>query len=309
MKQLLFNLLIFSLISALGLPEVKGQDKKRLDRTIIIKDGDTIVNGKSLTQLDKAERSRVQKEFKDFDKKLRQEMVVKPKQDKEDVLIQRFKDIPEIRLNLDGDTARTRFFKFKAPQDVLTLHADTVLLMDGEKFVKRFKDLDSLSKRIALLPRGDISVRIPNAFREHTGFSDRPIIRPFRERENSQSFDYSNTDKNGYTTRMHITLSDVSASEMKEITGSEQNVNSLAVEDFVIYPNFSSGSMSVSFALPEKKAAVVKITDSEKKQLLSEKIAGSVATFSGKVNMSKNGIYYISINQSGKWFVKRVVKE
>lgn len=92
------------------------------------------------------------------------------------------------------------------------------------------------------------------------------------------------------------------------MAGQEVAENSLEVEDFALFPNFSSGKINLSFNLATKGTTTVKVLDGEQKVLFNDKANGFSGTYLKPVNMAKNGVYYISVNQNGKWFVRRIVK-
>ena len=126
-----------------------------------------------------------------------------------------------------------------------------------------------------------------------------------RERLNSQSFNYNYTDKEGISNRIHIRISEVSADKIKQV--SEGEANTLEVKDLTLFPNFSSGKMTLSFNLPDKGHALIKILDSDLKPVFSGQ--GSGDTYFKQFNMLKNGVYYIHIKQGNSSFVRKMVKE
>ncbi|MDB5119250.1 MAG: type sorting protein [Sphingobacteriales bacterium] len=295
-----------------------AQERKEIKRDIIIRNGDTLINGKKLSEVDNAEREKLRKELHSLERsrvKEQGDIVIRRKglDGKEtiekDVIIKRDNSIP----GLDEKEMKVMEFRFKEPM--------------FEKQVSRFNG-DSLLQEGSLL--SDVKIRIegPVRFENRTiarngegGLERRPFlggepadflidrrgIEYRRHPENSQVFNYNSTDRDGISTRVSFRIREVEESQLKKITGSV-TVNKIEeVKDLTLYPNFSSGKTTLSFQLPVKGSAGVKILDSSLKVLYSDKVSGD--SFSKQLSLPKNGVYYLSINQNKNWFVRQIVKE
>ena len=72
MKKYILNphlllMAFFALIMISSGSSVKAQQEKRVIRSIVISNGDTIINGKKLSEVDKQERIRLRKEFTEME--------------------------------------------------------------------------------------------------------------------------------------------------------------------------------------------------------------------------------------------------
>lgn len=137
----------------------------------------------------------------------------------------------------------------------------------------------------------------------------RPNIRPMRMRfnnRNTQNFDYVNTDNDGISTHISFRVTDAMNDKVKA-TGGPDKTTYLSLNDLNLSPEFSTGKVLISFNLPVKTPADVKLTDSQGKILFTDKaVAGS---FGKKVSLPLNGIYYLSVKQGGASVTKKIVKE
>jgi hypothetical protein len=211
--------------------------------------------------------------------------------------------------SLNSDSLRFRVFKPNGIDKdirILRREGDTIFLNDSA-MVKRFRyDFET---RIPTMRPGHGDIEIPNGFsRNHDLFRETAPGIYMRDRNNSQSFNYSNTDKNGITTRMNIRVSDASKEDLKKIAGSD-NPNALAIEDLTLFPNFSTGKMTLSFNIAAKGTTEIKVLDSDKKVVFTDKPSNFSGNYIRQINLPKNGVYYISVAQNGKWFVRKVVKD
>jgi hypothetical protein len=120
-----------------------------------------------------------------------------------------------------------------------------------------------------------------------------------------QTFEYSNVDKNGISTTVSYSVSEVRDDVAKEIAGISKSDMDLL--DLTLTPQFSAGKTVLSFTLPAKTLADVQLTDSDGKVIWKEKAAGT--NFSKSFTWGLNGVYYLVVKQAGKTAVKRIVKE
>lgn len=124
------------------------------------------------------------------------------------------------------------------------------------------------------------------------------------ERRNTQDFNYTNTGPDGMTTHVYFNVSDGADDDAPD---SKPAKPTLEVTDFTLVPQFSTGKTLLMFSLPAKGAAEVSMTDSEGKQLWSEKATSE--NFRTAFVFPFNGIYFLHIKQGGKTLTKRIVKD
>jgi len=280
----------------------KAQVEKKINQSIIIKNGDTIINGKKLSEADQEERMRLRQEFKDMEGRIKgrggsleKRVIIKPKDgiDKE-IIISRKGDAPHVLHWEDGDINEFEFdFKDKMPGGlhVFKFNGDSSMSFDfnTDTILKEFRfqidGLDSnLRKRIITMHR-DMAPGAPNMPRlprmprapmhpaPPMAFEfERSEFPGMRNRNNSSSFNFNSTDKNGISSRMNIRLSDAEKSQVKTITGIENVDNLLDVKDLTIFPNFSNGKIGISFNLESIGPIRVKVMNSDLKQLYTEEI-------------------------------------
>ena len=139
-------------------PSAHAQEKKEIKKTIIIKNGDTIINGKNLKEVSKAERKKLLKELEEMHGKHRIEInteaegegdmrvIIRKQKDgePEEVILKNVR-APRAMVFKDGDVKA--FAPDGLPQH-FKFEMDTLMLkMDGDSAFKqlriRMKDLDS----------------------------------------------------------------------------------------------------------------------------------------------------------------------
>ena len=265
-----FVLIIISSGSSL-----KAQEEKVIKHTIIINNGDTIINGKKLNGANKEEQALMRKEFNfNFDDKL---------------------------------PGGVHVFKFNGDSLMLGMHTDG--LMNGFRF--KMDGLDSNLKKRIITMRRDMELSVPN-MRERalprSMFLDRNEYSAF-ERNNSSSFNYNYTDNDGISTRMNIRISQAGKDQLKKITGTETISNPLDVIDITIFPNFSSGKLGLLFNLASRGITKVRILDSDLKVVFSDEAANFSGNYIKQIALPKNGLYYLSVSQNGNWFVRKLIKD
>ncbi len=184
-----------------------------------------------------------------------------------------------------------------------------------DSLMKRFEihGLDSnLRKRVVTMHRDMAPGRPGGMVLRENGSPrvfERGAFESFGNRNNSSSFNYNHTDKDGISSHMSIRMSDANKEQLKKITGSETLTKSLDVSDLTLFPNFSSGKMTLSFNVASKGAAKVSVLDSDMKSVFTDEAVNINGNYVKQFTLPKNGIYYVTINQNGNWFVKRLVKE
>lgn len=289
----------------------KKQDKKQVKRTITIIDGDTTINGKALSEMSRAEKEKARKEFREMERE-RKSFRMDRDGDREITIIRKRGDAPAVIKWRTDSGSNHRYFLGDKNARFFTFRNDSVYVsVDPDSIMRRFH-IDSLNKfhgRIAF-PR-DFSIPMPNAVRVprprlFVDGSERPEGWGGRERTNTQSFSFRNTDKDGITTRINISVSDASKEQIKKITGKEA-ASTLTIHDLTMATSFSSGKVAIMFTLPSKGTASVKLLDNELKPVFSENLTQS--SFSKQVMMPRNGVYYLVVSQGNKYAVKRIVKQ
>jgi hypothetical protein len=294
--EIIFSL---SLIAILGLPPlVLAQTQKNIE--IKIQNGDTTINGKDIKKLSPEERrdalSEMDKmgniDFKSAGKGGNRDIVIRRNQrmkgDKnQDVVIER---------RMDGDMD----MPFAAGM------GDSI----RKKFTFRLRKVPGADSTFAFkFDNGGGNFRFDDerAFDLNDG-PPMPMERQFRfdapgrrrmmgfNRKNTQTFNYSNTDNDGISTNVSFRVNDASKGK-----------TALDLNDLNLSPEFSTGKTTISFNLEAKTSADVKLTESEGKAFWSDKVAGG--SFSKKINLPRNGIYFLTVKQGANVAVKRIVKE
>ena len=317
----------------------KAQVEKKINQSIIIKNGDTIINGKKLSEADQEERMRLRQEFKDMEGRIKgrggsleKRVIIKPKDgtDKE-IIISRKGDEPHVLHWEDGTMNEFEFdIKDKMPGGlhVFKFNGDSSMSFnfDMDTIMREFRfqidGLDSnLRKRIITMHR-DMAPGAPNMPRmprmprapmhpaPPMAFEfERSEFPGMRNRNNSSSFNFNSTDKNGISSRMNIRLSDAEKSQLKSITGLENTGSLLDVKDLTLFPIFSNGKLGISFNLDSKGPIKLKILNTDLKPLFTDEPANFNGSYMKQIPLAENGVYYITIEQNKVWFIKRLVKE
>ncbi len=314
--------------------KAKAQDKKDIKekRTIIITDRDTIINGKKFSEASAQEKEELRKKLKDVHVRIEGlgvnvagddvyevrrgtgdvRVIARPRIHEEDIVVvgkdgkTRASVRPRIATRGSGDVVIVEDgehkviaghpFTWRGGSAARIFHADTSLFsMHGDTaFLKKFNfKLDSnIRSKIFAYGNGGV---FPRAYAGTV----------YGGRKNSQSFSYSHTDNEGITTRNTFSVSDASKEQFKKVTGVDGE-NALTLSSVSIVPDFDSGKTTIKFKLAGA-AADVKLTDGNGKAIASGKTVNGV--FEQSVELPRNGAWYLSVNQSGKWTVKRLVKE
>ena len=285
----------FVLIIVSSGSSVKAQQEKRVIKSIIISNGDTIINGKKLSEVDKQERIRLRKEFSEM------ESNTKGLEENSEgrVIIRKrtSKEAPVLNWN-DGNPKE---FELRVEKNI-----------PGDVHIFEFEgdDLDSnLRKRVITMNR-NFNLNEPGMGGRNTPpmVFERRIMPEAAERKNSSSFNYNNIDKDGISSRMNLRISDADKDQLKKITGSESMTSILNVEDLTLFPNFSTGKLGLSFNMESRGLVKVKILDTELNQVYADEAANFSGNYIKQISLPKNGIYYISIQQNSGWYVRKLIK-
>ncbi|MDB5286522.1 MAG: hypothetical protein JWR05_1471 [Mucilaginibacter sp.] len=302
MKKLLLKpslevIFSISVMAILGLPPlVMAQTQK--DFEIKIVNGDTTVNGKNIKKLTEQERKDALAELGNMHGTIEIEangdaqsnIIIKRnnrRNGKTNVIVER-------RVT-KGEQVGPEFFEIN-PGD-----------SSSKKFnikLNRLKKIDtSLAFNYELNDEQPIKIEMNRDF-SFAGPNKRPMRMRFNNR-NTQNFDYVSTDNDGISTHISFRVTDAMNDKVKATGGTDKTY--LSLNDLNLSPEFSTGKVLISFNLPVKTPADVKLTDSQGKILFTDKtVAGS---FSKKVSLPLNGIYYLGVKQGAASVTKKIVKE
>ncbi len=327
--------LSLAVIAILSLnPSARAQKKKEIKQTIIINNGDTTINGKKLSEVSKAEHKRLLEEFREMETDLKNpevmfnkdgdanRVIIKRKKGKDkdtEVIMSHKGKGPAILHWKDLDDAKRMEFRFddKNPgMHTFRFNGDSLPAFDIDTLMNGFSfNMDepdsSMHKRIRGVNK-NFRLEIPEGRGGHPRlFADGMEFQGFGDNEhtNSQSFNYTNTDKDGITSRMHIRISEANTEMLKKINGTESSTASLEVTGLTLFPNFSTGKITLSFNLDKRGTTDIKILDSDLKPVFTDKPANFSGNYNKQVMLPKNGVYYINISQNGNVFVRKMVKQ
>lgn len=346
-KQLKCLLFLFAIAAVAPDYEAHSQEKSGLKRSVTINNGDTTVNGKKFNELSNDDRAKLREEFKEMEKNFKggtsvrtrgNEVIIrKDGEDNKEIIITQEKKEPNVLIWNDDIGAEVRSYNFKNKKhgDLNMLRPDgdsihfgkdiRMFSFDGDSSINFKFNVDSLlsgfktsgldsnmRKRVVTMHRdmapGRAGVMV---FRgDAPGVEiDRRAFAGLMERNNSSFFNYSHTDKDGISSRMNIRISDANKDQLKKITGAEAVSKSLDVSDLTLFPNFSSGQMTLSFNVASKGNAKISVLDSDMKSVFTDEATNFSGNYVKQLSLPKNGVYYFTVNQNENWFVKRVVKE
>ena len=313
MKRYLLNphllLMAFSVfIIASSSSSVKAQNEKRIIRSIIITNGDTIINGQKLNEAKAEDRVRLRKELKemsqDIDGITENSVNIKKRNSKEPLVLH-WNDEKDGDAELDLNNRKksdVRIFKFNGKE----MNIDS--LMNGFGF--KIDGLDSNLRQRSITAERNFQERQPGM--RLRANPERPALRtPFHVGEdikNTSSFSYNYIDQDGIPSRMNIRISDIEKEHAEKIIGIKDAIADLKVEDLTLFPNFSNGKMGISFNVSSNTLLKLKILNSEFKQVYSDEASSFNGNYSKQISLTKNGIYYIAIKQNNSWFLKKLIK-
>lgn len=313
----------FVLIIVSSSSSVKSQEKKRISQSIIINNGDTIINGRKLSEASTEERIRLRKEFKEMEGNLKMPGIQNERNvilklnngNEQEVIIERKGKEPHILRWETGpdrapDNKRTEdfhVFKFNGDSLMFGLNSDTLM----KEFRFKIDGLDSnMRKHIITIDR-DMDLRMPGMGRRMMPplSFERENFPGFRESNNSSAFNFNYTDKDGISSRMNIRIIDAGKDVLKKIIGSDSNAAALDVKDITLFPNFSNGKLGLSFNLEGRGTIKVRILDSDLNQAFSDEQANFMGNYMKLITLPKNGIYYVTVSRNANWFVKKLIKD
>ncbi len=296
-----------------------AQENKVVRKSIIIKNGDTIINGQNLKDASRSERKKLVKELEGIrlgqfnhepphppESPTESQVIIRKKKDgePEQIIVKRL-NAPKVMILKDGETLLS---DRHAEIDSMIFRLDSNQLKNMqfqvEKLDGKLKIMGDDSSFDLFVPTPDL----PNG--PHLPMMKRIHVRTNEENEkNSQNFSYSSTDKDGISNRLHIRLMESANESVAKITGSEKANNNLMVDDLNIFPSFSTGKINVTFSLKSKGALEVKIMDNNLQPVFSDKQPNFNESYYKSFTLPKNGIYYLVLNQGANWWIKKMIKE
>ena len=299
----------FSLFIIIGsMSSVRAQDEKRIVRSIIIMNGDTIINGQKLSEAKKEDQVRLRKDLQELGQNQNdlseKRVIIKGNRGKEPLILN-WNDDAEKHIELDVENPRKgnlRIFKFNGED----MNIDS--LLNGFNF--KMDELDT-----NLTERG---ITIERNFRFDKQGAENPInlgpkapksfILGRDTRKNLSTFSYNHTDQDGIPSRMNISISEIEKDQKEKIIGSKNENTDLEVEDLTLFPIFSSGKMGISFNTTSNTNLKLKILTSDFKQVFSDDASTVSGNYTKQFSLPKNGIYYIAIKQNNNWFLRKLIK-
>ncbi|MBU2045931.1 MAG: T9SS type A sorting domain-containing protein [Bacteroidetes bacterium] len=311
-KVLIWNMLLVVLV-VVSVKKSSAQKKelKQEKLEITINNGDTTVNGKNFKNITEEEKVELRKKFEPMEgRKFR--LTTDPAGYNKRVRIIRKGDgdLAELDSGRRGfysfnDDGKNRNFEVKI--DSLRKNM-SFFPQDSNKdvrefFVKRFGDGANIDWEMVhpQMSRGENMAPMQmNNDRAMT------IHRP--NMPNSSHFDFTTTDKDGFTTEQHINVMDPNKSNLDLLKKSKEDLSSLEIKNLVFYPNFSSGKTNISFQAPTKASLEIHLLNNEGEVFFSEKKTLTADTYTKDIALTKNGIYYLEVKQGSKSFIKKIIK-
>lgn len=288
-----------------------AQDNKETSREVISVKKDTVITGKP--KATERQRSGLRKEFRDTEKESKSRK--KPSQERDELTIRRLERKPagdDTLVNKfyfeDGQGSDMKFFKFQGDSILLKGGLDTLI----NDMVLKFRGADSNSHEGFITMNKDFKMHMPNRFEGHPEvfFDGTGRINSWHaERNNSQLFTYRNTDKDGISSRMTISINEANKEELSALKLKGSAKTDPTITDLALYPNFSSGKMSLSFNIASKGNTEIKIYNSDYQTVFTDKAPGLSGNYTKQLSLPKNGVYFIEISQGSARFIRRIVKE
>ena len=293
----------FVLFGCFQFAKAQQKEIKEVNLTISIMNGDTIVNGKNFKNISEKERVELRKNFDHIEirtsasnpqNKIRR-MTVITTNDQNNL------DSNVIKFKMDGPE---KHFMEDKDHKVIIINGDKEMIdgMPSPPHVRmEFKSLDGDMSMIPPTEERDFPPHFKNGAEMR---SSRPNL------PNSNSYNFISTDKNGFTTKTKITVEEPFRSELKTIFNNQNApINSLELNNLLFYPNFSKGTTTLSFSTSAKATIEVKMLDGDGHPLFLDKKTLSSDTYVKQFILSKNGIYYLQVNQGNNTFIRKVIKE
>ena len=306
MKKLLLLNFLFVVIVITTYKKAQAQDneKKEVKTSIIINDNDTTVNGKKFKNLSEDEKTELRKEFIKVEQ--RRISIDAPHINKSVTIVKR-KSFVNDSLIFAVDSTRMRKFSYtidgNAPK-VFEFWRDTLVgKLDGTNMERKIILGRNLGEDIdweMVHPRRVASGR-PSI---NSGYT---MTLPASNKPNSNTFNYSTTDKDGFTTNITYTVAEPSKTDLNSTFKDEKiNVNGLSISDVMLIPNFTSGKTTLTFSTKAKGVLNIKLMDSAGTTLFSDNKTLIGELYSNSFSVAKNGNYFLHITQGSQTFIRKV---
>ena len=316
-KVLIWNMLLVILVVMSfknSSAQQKEQREEKLEITII--NGDTTVNGKNFKIITEEEKVELRKKFEPMEsRKLR--ITTDPAGYNKRIRIIRKGDGNMAEL----DSGRMRFYSFNGDGKNMNFEVKIDSLKKSmiffsqdsnkevrEVFVKRLGDGANIDWEMVHpgIYNGRRMEAPVIANMNRGGMNSITINRS--NMPNSSHFDYTTTDKDGFTTEQHIMLMDGGKLDFINILKGKSPMNSLEIKNLIFYPNFSSGKTTITFQAPAKASLKISLLDNQGEVLFSEKKTLAADAYSKDFPLNKNGIYFLEVKQGSKSFIKKIIK-
>lgn len=295
-KLLLKNVLllsIFFVINNLANAQEKAKQMERL--TITIDNGDTVVNGKAFKDLPETEKAKWRDKIKPFhadNGSFKKGAVIKMRSQK---------------LAGNPDSLNAWMFKHNDDKMWLKIEKDSLnnkVFVFRDSLIKLRNNADHIDWKMVHPRREMMDIQRP-AFRFEAPnmMMDRP------SKPNSNSYSYSTTDQQGFTTKLNLRVEEPNEKELKNIFKKEGiGVNDVKVSDLVLFPSFDKGTITLSFNSNPKSTVAVKLLASDGSVILTDTKTLTSGNYQNKLSLNKNGIYYLQITANNKSYTRKIVK-
>ena len=304
-KLLLLNcLFVVVVITTYKKAQAQTIENKEMKTSIIINGGDTTINGKNFKNLSEEEKTELRKEFTQVEK--RRISMNSPRINTSISKIRK-KSADNDSLILVTDSTRMRKFSYtidgNAPK-VFEFWRDTLVgKLDGTNMEREIILGRNLGEDIdweMVHPRRVASGR-PSI---NSGYT---MTLPASNKPNSNTFNYSTTDKDGFTTNITYTVAEPSKTDLNSTFKDEKiNVNGLNISDVMLIPNFTSGKTTLTFSTKAKGVLNIKLMDSAGTTLFSDNKTLIGELYSNSFSVAKNGNYFLHITQGSQTFIRKV---
>jgi len=290
-----------------GSANAQNKRIKEIRTSVMIMDDDSIMNWKKFSELPESEKMELRKNSKGLNSSQLRISNNAQHGNVSKVII----------VNSDGkdsiltDGTNQRVFNFNDGSQRMHIQVETDSEsndMDGQnierKVIIRKNGMNDMGLYMGDSENG---ISAPQILQRMTEGTNMDFARP--NKPNSSRFNYSFTDKDGYTTRTQISILEPNKADLKDVLKSENlAINTLAVDDLVLSPNYSSGKITVSFTTTAKGVLAVKLVDTDGDILFSENKAIFDNSYTKQFALAKNGIYFLEVSQAGKTYVRKLIK-
>ncbi len=313
-KALIFNILLVILVVVTVNKSIAQQKERKEEKLeITINNGDTTVNGKNFKNITEEEKVALRKSFKPMQGRGVSITMDAPHIDKRVRMIKKG-DVEVVVL----DSGKNQFYSFNKEGRPMNFEFQIDSLKKNMKLFSNNTDREIREVFVKRFGEGadvDWEMVHPNRLNRNEGMHPMPmnsermltIHRP--NMPNSSHFNYTTTDKDGFTTEQHIQIMDAGKLDfINTLKNDESAMNSLEIKNLVFYPNFSNGKTTINFQAPAKATLEINLLDNEGKTLFAEKKTLSADAYSKDLTLNKNGIYFLEVKQGSKSFIKKIIK-